>query len=43
LEDWIKPADSTALTFRIPGADASITLRPLNRIWGRFAAYWSVA
>jgi DUF1680 family protein len=43
LEDWIKPGDSSALTFRIPGADPSITLRPLNRIWGRFAAYWSVA
>jgi DUF1680 family protein len=43
LKDWIKPADSAALTFRIPGSDPPVTLRPLNRIWGRFAAYWSVA
>ena len=38
LEDWIKPADSTALTFRISGSDPPIMLSPLSRIWGRFAA-----
>ena len=38
LDDWIKP-DSAPLTFR---ANGRVTLKPLNRLWGRFVTYWNV-
>lgn len=43
LDDWIKPDDSEPLAFRTAGPSESVTLRPLNQLWGRFATYWSVA
>ena len=43
LEDWIKPDGSAPLTFRAAGADGGVTLKPLNRLWGRFATYWNVS
>jgi DUF1680 family protein len=43
LEDWIKSDGSAPLTFRAAASSASVTLKPLNRLWGRFAAYWNVA
>lgn len=41
LEDWIKP-DSAPLTFRATGSSGSVTLKPLNRLWGRYSTYWNV-
>ena len=38
LDDWIKP-DSAPLTFR---ANGRVTLKPLNRLWGRYVTYWNV-
>jgi uncharacterized protein len=43
LEDWIKPDGAAPLTFRIAGSGSGVTLKPLNRLWGRFAAYWTVS
>jgi DUF1680 family protein len=43
LEDWIKPDGNTPLTFRIAASDTSVTLKPLNQLWGRFATYWTVS
>jgi len=43
LEDWIKPDGIAPLTFRIASSNASVTLKPLNRLWGRFATYWTVS
>jgi hypothetical protein len=43
LEDWIKPDGSAPLTFRTAGSNGSVTLKPLNQLWGRFATYWSVS
>ena len=41
-EDWIKPANSPG-DFVIDDGGARIQLRPLNRLWGRFATYWTVS
>jgi DUF1680 family protein len=41
LEDWIKPA-SAPLTFRAASSNGSVTLKPLNQLWGRYATYWNV-
>jgi DUF1680 family protein len=43
LEDWIKPDSSAPLTFRTAGSSTSVTLKPLNQLWGRFATYWNVS
>jgi DUF1680 family protein len=43
LEDWIKPEGAAPLTFRAASAGGSVTLKPLNQLWGRFATYWNVA
>jgi len=43
LDDWIKPDGATPLAFRVTSANPPIKLRPLNQLWGRFAAYWSIA
>lgn len=43
LEDWIKSDGSAPLAFRAAGANGSVSLRPLNQLWGRYATYWSVA
>jgi DUF1680 family protein len=43
LEDWIKPEGASPLTFRASAAGGSVTLKPLNQLWGRFATYWTVA
>ena len=43
LEDWIKPDGSAPLTFRAAASNGSVALKPLNRLWGRFATYWKVA
>ena len=43
LEEWIKPAGSDPLTFRVAGQNPALTLRPLARLWGRFATYWNVS
>ena len=43
LEDWIKQDGNTPLTFRIAASNASVTLKPLNQLWGRFATYWTVS
>ena len=43
LEDWIKPDGSAPLTFRTAGSNGSVTLKPLNQLWGRFATYWTVS
>jgi DUF1680 family protein len=43
LEDWIKPDGSAPLTFRAAASNGSVALKPLNRLWGRFATYWNVA
>ena len=42
-EDWIKPDGSTPLSFRAAASNGSVTLKPLNQLWGRFAAYWTVS
>ena len=42
LEDWIKPDGSAPLTFRAAASSGSVTMKPLNQLWGRFAAYWNV-
>jgi DUF1680 family protein len=43
IEDWIKQEGSTPLEFRTAGSNPAIKLRPLNRLWGRFATYWNVS
>jgi DUF1680 family protein len=43
LEDWIKPDGSTSLSFRAVASNGSVTLRPLNQLWERFAVYWTVS
>ena len=43
LEDWIKPEGSSPLAFRAATASGSVTLKPLNQLWGRFATYWTVS
>ena len=43
LEDWIKPDASSPLTFRAATSESGVTLKPLNRLWGRFATYWTVS
>ena len=43
LEDWMKPEGSSPLTFRAATANGSVTLKALNQLWGRFAAYWTVS
>jgi hypothetical protein len=43
LEDWIKPDGPAPLTFRAAASSGSVTLKPLNQLWGRFATYWNVA
>jgi hypothetical protein len=42
LEDWIKPDGSAVLAFRAAASGGAVTLKPLNRLWGRFATYWNV-
>jgi len=42
LEDWVKPDGSAPLTFRAAASNGSVALKPLNRLWGRFATYWDV-
>lgn len=42
LEDWIKPDGSAPLAFRTAAPNPAVKLRPLNQLWGRFAAYWNV-
>jgi uncharacterized protein len=42
VTDWIKPAPGEPLTFRTTGQTQDVTLKPLNRSWGRFAVYWTV-
>lgn len=42
LEDWIKPDGSAPLSFRAAASSGSVTMKPLNRLWGRFATYWNV-
>ena len=42
LEDWIKRDGSAPLTFRTAGSGSGVTLKPLNRLWGRYATYWNV-
>jgi DUF1680 family protein len=41
LEDWIHADGSSPLSFRV--GTSSIGLKPLNRLWGRFATYWKVS
>jgi DUF1680 family protein len=43
LEDWIKPDSVEPLAFRAASAAGAVTLKPLNRLWGRFATYWTVS
>ena len=43
LEDWIKPEGQAPLAFRAAAAGGSVALKPLNQLWGRFAAYWTVS
>ena len=43
LEDWIERDDSAPLTFRAAGPHSAVTLKPLNRLWGRYATYWTVS
>ena len=43
LEDWIKPAGSEPLAFRVAGSNQPLTLRPLHRLWGRYSVYWNVS
>jgi DUF1680 family protein len=40
LEDWIHADGGSPLSFRV--ASSGVTLKPLNRLWGRFATYWNV-
>ena len=42
LEDWIKPDGSAVMAFRAAASGGAVTLKPLNRLWGRFATYWNV-
>lgn len=42
-EAWIKPDGSSPLSFRIAGTNPPIALKPLHRLWGRFAVYWRVS
>jgi hypothetical protein len=42
LEDWTKPDGSALLTFRATASSGSVTMKPLNQFWGRFATYWNV-
>jgi DUF1680 family protein len=43
LEDWIKPDGPAPLSFRAAASNGIVALKPLNRLWGRFATYWNVA
>ena len=43
IEDWIKQDGNVALEFRTASPGAAIRLRPLNRLWGRFATYWNIS
>jgi hypothetical protein len=42
LEGWIKPDGSTPLAFRAAASGGTVTLKPLNQLWSRFATYWNV-
>jgi DUF1680 family protein len=39
---WIKPTGTAPLAFRTTGQARDFTFSPLNRLWQRFAVYWSV-
>jgi DUF1680 family protein len=43
LEDSIKPDGRLPLAFRAGDSNGGVTLKPLNRLWGRFATYWTVS
>jgi len=42
-EALIEPLPGHTLSFRVRGQSQQLTLIPLNRSWGRFATYWTVA
>ncbi len=42
-DEWIKPVDGEALTFKATGQSGDVILKPLNQSWQRFAVYWTVA
>jgi len=44
LEQWILPVEGQQMTFRTVGAGGEhVMLKPLNKIWQRFAVYFQVA
>jgi hypothetical protein len=43
LEDWFIPVDGQPMTYTVKGAGGeTVTLKPLNLSWDRFAAYLRV-
>jgi uncharacterized protein len=40
--NWIEPVPGDPLTFRTAGQAKDVTLKPLNKSWGRYAVYWTV-
>lgn len=43
LDDWFNPVDGQPLTYKVEGAGGvTVTFKPLNRSWDRFAVYLRV-
>jgi len=40
---WLKPSGGGALDFQAVGQSRDLAIRPLNRLWERFAVYWKVS